>query len=75
MKISDRTAGILRRRAESRLTSSAQRVLLAVAPILAKLPCRTEATQNSRAFLPTTDAMEEARGALYALAEALERHA
>jgi hypothetical protein len=72
MKPSDRTAGILKRRAESRLTSSAQRALKAITPILAKLPCRTEATANSRAFLPTPDEMSEARGALFDLAKALE---
>jgi hypothetical protein len=55
------------------LADAARLVCRTVAPLLARLPCRTVTTENSRAFLPTPGEMEAARGALMALAQVLER--
>jgi len=60
-----------RAKAQVRIQTAAQRVLKAVCPLLAKLPCRSEETQNSMRFLPTPDEMAEARGSLMDLDAAL----
>jgi len=74
MKSSDRTAEILRRRRESRIELSASRAIRALRPILARLPCRSVlSVEGSYAFLPTTDEMSEARGALFDLAQAIDK--
>lgn len=62
-----------RARDEQALVDAAGLVCRTVAPILARLPCRTPQTENSRAFLPTPDEMESSRAALMALAGVLER--
>jgi hypothetical protein len=63
----------LRDFSEAALSDAARRVCRSVAPLLARLPCRTLHTENSRAFLPSPGEMESARSALMALAQVLER--
>jgi hypothetical protein len=66
-------ADVNRARDDAALVDAARLVCRTVAPLLARLPCRTPETVNSRAFLPTPGEMEAARGALMALAGVLER--
>jgi hypothetical protein len=74
MKPADRPLELNRRKAQSRLTASALRVITALKPILARLPCRSDRTVEGRyAFLPTPTEMQEARGALFDLASAIEK--